>query len=541
MADIATLWHESLNATLVATVRKHHCEFRGIKYASIPNRFEHSILVEKRDGQTLDCTEFGPRCPQPFRDVAGFYSLPADQKMPPSIPEDEFECLNLVVSVPHAVLRNTAAKVPVLVWFHGGAHAYTMVNIEQGFTGRVVLYTSIDVHMMSSLMNEFIEDPSDIIQHSLEMGKPIIVVHVAYRLNVLGYSVFEDKTNFGFHDQKRALEWVIKNIDDFGGDKVQITISGESSGALDVHALIHGPAAVRGVKQAILQSGSLYLTGPAPKSSGVAVMERTASEARVSKEELRSMPVKELMACIGNLGIKAYGLHQEQGIFELGSGENEWPISDSAELESVMVSDCEWESRGFEAAIMSLGLETLKHYFLSRWGDVGREIVELYGIDFSSPEVARPGISNFVNDARFALAAHKIWQLELKAGKRRCYRYVMDQYNPWNSAVRAQHAIDLLFLYGGPYDYTSDHGAVKVSFDIREKFVKFLYGDEPWAQHSAYAFGPDGETGLLSAEELGKRRRIEKIEKLDKIGWKRFQPLLSRLLSLKGTIVEAYL
>jgi hypothetical protein len=96
-----------------------------------------------------------------------------------------------------------------------------MVNIEQGFTGRVVLYTSIDVRMMSSLMNEFIEDPSDIIQHSLEMGKPIIVVHVAYRLNVLGYSVFKDKTNFGFHDQKRAVEWVIKNIDDFGGDKVR--------------------------------------------------------------------------------------------------------------------------------------------------------------------------------------------------------------------------------------------------------------------------------------------------------------------------------
>jgi hypothetical protein len=155
-------------------------------------------------------------------------------------------------------------------------------------------------------------------------------------------------------------------------------------------------------------------------------MERAASEARVSKEELRSMPVEELMASIGNLGIKAYGLHQEEGIFELGSGENEWPISDSAELESLMVSDCEWESRGFEAAIMSLGLETLKHYFLSRWDDVGREIVELYGIEFSSPEVARPAISNFVNDARFALAAHKIWQLELKDGKRRCYRYVMD-------------------------------------------------------------------------------------------------------------------
>ncbi|OCT49464.1 carboxylesterase [Cladophialophora carrionii] len=518
MAAPSKLWHESLNVTLVAAERKEHCEFRGIKYASIPNRFEQSVPVEKRDGQTLDCTKFGPRCPQPYRDVAGFYSLPADQKMPPPIPEDEFECLNLVVSVPHAVLRNPAAKVLVLVWFHGGAHAYTMVNIEQGFT-----------------------DPSDIIHYSLEMGKPIIMVHVAYRLNVLGYTVFNDKTNFGLHDQKRAVEWVTKYIGDFGGDKDNITISGESSGALDVHGLIHGPAAVKGVKRAILQSGSLYLTGPHPRSVGVTVMEELATAVGRSMAELQTMPVKELIAGMGKLGIRAYGLHNEEGVFEFGSDENEWPISDSVGLESVMIGDCEWESRGFLAAIMSLGLKNLKHYFLSRWGDVGTQIVEIYGIDFSSPEVARSGISDFVNDARFALAAHKIWQLEHKAGKRCCYRYLMDQYNPWNSAVRAQHAIDLLFLYGGPYDYSWDQGGVKVSLDIREKFVKFVYGEEPWPQHLAYAFGPDGGVGAISDEELQRRRRIAKIEQLNKLGWKRFQPLLARLLSLKGTVEEGYL
>lgn len=216
-----------------------------------------------------------------------------------------------------------------------------------------------------------------------------------------------------------------------------------------MHALIHGPTAVRGVKQAILQSGSLYLTGPAPKSSGVAVMERIASEARLSTAELQSMPVKELIAGIGKLGIKAYGLHCEEGVFEPGSGECEWTISDSPELQSLMVSDCEWESRGFEAAIMSLGLENLKHYFLSRWGDVGREIVELYGIEFSSPEGPRSAISAFVNDARFALAAHKIWQLELKTGKRRCYRYVMDvsQESPgYITAPVVRHVMEGLLL-----------------------------------------------------------------------------------------------
>lgn len=84
--------------------------------------------------------------------------------------------------------------------------------------------------MMPPLTDDVIEDPSDLIQHSLEMGKPIIMVHVAYRLNVLGYSVFKDKTNFGLHDQKRAVEWVIKHIDDFGGNKVR-TLKKKHSGA----------------------------------------------------------------------------------------------------------------------------------------------------------------------------------------------------------------------------------------------------------------------------------------------------------------------
>lgn len=40
--------------------------------------------------------------------------------MPPDIPQDEFECLNLVVSVPHSVLRQRhSEKVPVLIFIHG--------------------------------------------------------------------------------------------------------------------------------------------------------------------------------------------------------------------------------------------------------------------------------------------------------------------------------------------------------------------------------------------------------------------------------------
>jgi len=52
------------------------------------------------------------------------------------------------------------------------------------------------------------------------MEKPIIMVHIAYRLNFFGYTVYKDQTNFGFHDQKRGIDWVRKHIEGFGGDPV---------------------------------------------------------------------------------------------------------------------------------------------------------------------------------------------------------------------------------------------------------------------------------------------------------------------------------
>jgi carboxylesterase type B len=63
-------------------------------------------------------------------------------------------------------------------------------------------------------------DPTDFIKTSLRLAKPVIMVHFSHRLNVLGYGVYGSKTNFGFHDQKRAIEWVQKHVAGFGGDPV---------------------------------------------------------------------------------------------------------------------------------------------------------------------------------------------------------------------------------------------------------------------------------------------------------------------------------
>ncbi|KAJ3520048.1 hypothetical protein NM208_g13883 [Fusarium decemcellulare] len=489
--------HNSLNATLRPAEREHHYEFRGIKYASISARWEHSQAIDNWDGQELDCTEYGPKCPQPYRDIAAFYSLPADQKLTPDITQDEFQCLNLVVSSPKSVMHDKNAKVPVLIFIHGGAHAITMVNIEQGFT-----------------------DPSDLIKQSLEMQKPIVVVHMAYRLHLFGFAVHQGKTNFAIHDQKRAVEWVQKHISGFGGDPSNICLSGESSGALDVHAHIHGPLAIRGIKRAILQSGSMYMTDPAPQSVGVTVMKRLASLYGKDVNDLRTVSSEDIIKGVAKLGIRTFWLHHEPETMLPSQNPPGWPISDSSDLESIMIGDCQYESRGFEATIMSHGMDKLKSYFDSRYRNVGAVIASLYNIDFSSGAAARSALSAFINDIRFAYPVHKMFTDEHKLGKRRCYRYVMDQRNPWNPAVGPQHAIDLLFLYGGPYDYSHDEEAMRVSVSIRQRWIAFLYGEDPWPEDQIYAFGPAGECKVIGDEELTNRRRVSKLKTLDVTGWK---------------------
>ncbi len=59
----------------------------------------------------------------------------------------------------------------------------------------------------------------------------------------LGWLVTSDKYrgNFGFQDQQFALRWVSKNIVAFGGDPGQVTIFGESAGAVSVGLHIMAP------------------------------------------------------------------------------------------------------------------------------------------------------------------------------------------------------------------------------------------------------------------------------------------------------------
>lgn len=141
------------------------------------------------------------------------------------------DCLFLNIWTPY--LPNPSASSssdnlkPVMFWIHGG-----------GFTGGTGADRTFD-------------------GGSLASRGDVVVVTINYRLTTLGFLALEDGVtngNYGIADQITALDWVIANIADFGGDADRTTIFGQSAGAGSVRALMASPKAEGKFAGAIPQS-----------------------------------------------------------------------------------------------------------------------------------------------------------------------------------------------------------------------------------------------------------------------------------------------
>ncbi len=190
--------------------------FQGIPFAAPPtgeNRWRDPQPVTPWSG-VRPATAPGPRCAQD-----------EDLGSPPSEAED---CLYLNVTAP---LK--ATNRPVMVYLHGGSFR-SGAGSDYG-------------------VDQLVRNGS-------------VVVTLNYRLGAFGFFGFpglDGSGAFGLRDQQQALEWVRRNIRQFGGNPHNVTLFGESSGGLSTCAQLTTPRTSGLFHRAIIQSGPCQLGLPA--------------------------------------------------------------------------------------------------------------------------------------------------------------------------------------------------------------------------------------------------------------------------------------
>ena len=197
--------------------------YKGIPFAAPPVgklRWRPPQPVPPWDG-VRQCITFGPWCPQPRQIVGREFG------------ETNEDCLYLNVWAP---AQRPDAKLPVMVWIHGGGHTTG--------SGSASYYNG---------------------EKLARLG--VVVVTINYRLGPFGYlahpllskeSERGVSGNYGMLDQIAALGWVQRNIAAFGGDPGCVTIFGESAGAVSVCRLMVSPLAKGLFHRAIAQSGGAH-------------------------------------------------------------------------------------------------------------------------------------------------------------------------------------------------------------------------------------------------------------------------------------------
>jgi para-nitrobenzyl esterase len=203
--------------TLRGQLREGVASFLGIPYAASPTgsrRFKAPVPPEPWTG-VMEAVAYGPTPPKPD------YPPPFDTLFAePNIAGDDWLNLNVWTPDPEA------AGLPVMVWIHGGAFA--------NGNSAIPLYEG----------HAFARDG-------------VVLVSINYRLGVDGFALLPDApANRGLLDQIAALEWVHDNISSFGGDPENVTIFGESAGAMSVITLLSMPGAAGLFAKAIAQSGA---------------------------------------------------------------------------------------------------------------------------------------------------------------------------------------------------------------------------------------------------------------------------------------------
>jgi para-nitrobenzyl esterase len=242
--------------------------YLGLPFARPPVGELRWAAPAKPDSWTgvRDGSKFGANC---YQAEAGRFGPYTPEFMIDSSPVSE-DCLYLNVWKP----AKGGTGLPVLVFIHGGGFG--------GGSGSIVIYNGARL-----------------------AAQDAVVVTVNYRVGAFGFLAHPalrtagpegTSGNYGLLDMIASLEWVRDNIAAFGGDPANVTVSGQSAGAMAINALLVAPAAQGLFHRVLTESG----TGGGRVAIPLDEAERSGSGLA---DKLGARTAAELRALTGSLGL----------------------------------------------------------------------------------------------------------------------------------------------------------------------------------------------------------------------------------------------
>ena len=445
--------------------------FKGIPFAAPPlgeNRWKAPQPVAKWDG-VRKADAFGAPCAAgagggrgggggrgAAAPGAAAQAAPAPAA-PPREPARAEDCLYLNV---WTSANSPNERRPVMVWIYGG-----------GFTGGSGGLAWYDGENLAA--------------------KGPVIVTFNYRLGSLGFfshpelakeSGHNASGNYGMMDALAALQWVKKNISAFGGDPNNVTIAGESAGAIMIGAIVGSPQAKGLFHRAIAESGGWMglmmgrmTSAETAQANGVKTMEALGAK---TIAELRAKPMNELTGLsAGGLVIDGYLIPEDISHTFASGRQNAVDVLTGSNKDEANFGVC-GGGRGNATPITA---ETFKTNAQRRFGEAADEYVKLYGV--TSDAEAQPA-------AHIACADEITWNMrqwavaQAKAGKR-AYTYFFTRIPTINggpSPNGATHTAEISYAWNNPKgqaNQTWNDVDTKLADTMSSYWVNFITKGDP--------------------------------------------------------------
>lgn len=455
IGDSFYLYGPSLRATFIGSINGSVEKYQNIKYGQFDCRFSLPRKFTYPKGSTVDCTRQGPICPQdtPYRD--SLIGVPEDLVEQFKLNYNEFECLNLMVTRPTCRASNENEQIhqmslPVMVWIHGGGN-------------------------IAGTPYRHICDPLNLVQRSVEIGKPVIIVSVQYRVHLFGWLPFNGIGNFGLHDQKLALQWVHDHISDFGGDPSKVTLVGQSAGSCcAIRHVQNSTESGKLFQQAAFLSGSMSSMTPVSLHQYHQLATCVAQKCKVDVNSLVSIPWESLVSAIKELGIQIL-YPVDDGIFLPKGGYSNYDLIRSNSLNAILISDSKEDGYFFLEGLSSFSEQQLQQLIVNAGGSACLDRYQ--GIHH---------LNDLMTDLCFCKGNEDL-DCNLRSRKKstslKVFRQFFDAMNPLSPHFGSNHMVEVLYYFGAYLNQqTVDNNIMNLCHQCQDTLLSFFHGNDPWPE-----------------------------------------------------------